>query len=224
MLEVADNSVDLIVVAPPYNIDTPYDDAEGYDHKPFEEFKTMLDSVVKECSRVLKPGGILLNEAADTIYSKGKLIALSGLIQRLCLDHGLSIMTRHINFLQSKDGVELLDKEHNWSKDYYSMEDSHSNCHQWLLFRKGTTDFDEKAGKIFYVNYPSSEDGHPCPFSDEHIEIFLPMLGFKKGMTVLEPFMGTAKLGKAVLERGGQYVGYELSIKQFITAKNRLER
>ena len=225
MKEGADNSVDLIIFAPPYNIDTPYSDEKGYDSKTFESFKKMMSQIIGECTRTMKPEGLLLNESADTIYSREKLIALSGLIQKLGLDNGLKMKARHINFMHSKDGVELLDFEHNWSEDYYCTEDAHSNCHQWIVMCKyPDTKFNKDGGKVFYVDYPKDEEGHPCPFSAEHVRIFLDILGFKPGMTVLEPFMGTGRLGREVIKRGGKYIGYELVAKHFETAKSFLEK
>lgn len=222
MSAIPDSSVDVAIFAPPYNIDTPYDNDHS-DHKPFEEFKSLLNGVIKECCRVLKPGGVFINESADTIYSKNKFIALSDLIQKLCLDTGLSLQARHINFIQSQNGMVLTDKEHHWTSEYYSEEDSHSNCHQWLMFRKGEVQFNPGTGKIFYVNYPADEEGHPCPFSYEHINIFLEMSGFQEGMSLVEPFMGTGRMGEEVLRRGGNYFGYEIAEKHFKTAQNRLE-
>ncbi len=222
MSETADNSVDIVIFAPPYNINTPYDDIEDSDFKGFEEYKNLLNKIIKESARVLKDGGIFLNESADTICSGSKMIALSGLIQKLCLENGLSLQSRNINFMNSKEGIELTDMEHNWSDNYYTEEDAHSVCHQWLLFKKGQTKFDFDNNKVFYVDYPSDEDGHPCPFSPEHIKIFLNITNFKSGMKVLEPFMGTARMGEEVIKRGGEYIGYELAEKHFKTAENRL--
>ena len=222
MSDVIDKSVDIVVFAPPYNINTPYDDIENGDLKIFSAYKDLLNEVIKESARVLKDDGVFINESADTIYSKGKMIALSGLIQKLCLENGLGLKVRHINFMSSKDGIELTDKEHNWSSDYYTEEDAHSVCHQWLLFKKGNTNFDFNDNKIFYIDYPSDEEGHPCPFSPKHIEIFLDMANFKSDMTVLEPFMGTARMGEEVIKRGGKYIGYELAEKHFKTAEKRL--
>jgi DNA modification methylase len=216
-----DGSVDIVIFAPPYNIDTPYDENHS-DNKSFENFKSFLSKVIKESYRVMKPGGFFLNESADSVYSGEKFIALSDLIQKICLDTGLSIKSRHINFLQSEDGCVLTDKEHSWSPDYYSEEDAHSNCHQWLIFKKENVDFEYSKGKIFYVNYPASEEGHPCPFSYEHVKIFLELTGFKKGMTVLETFMGTARLGEEVLKQEGNYIGFEIALKHFNTAQTRL--
>jgi DNA modification methylase len=224
MSEVPDFSVDFVVFAPPYNIDTPYSDEEDYDYKSFEDFKSLLNRVIAESARVLKPGGLFFSESADTVYSKGKLIELASLIQKLAIENGLSVEERHVNFIQSKDGVVLTDKEHNWSEDYYSEEDSHSNCHQLLLMKKDqNTKFKEDKGKIFYIEYPAEEEGHPCPFSAEHIEKYLKLLNFKEGNTLLESFMGTGRMGAEVLRRGGKFIGYELEKKHYDFAKERFE-
>jgi DNA modification methylase len=82
MREVPSGSVDLVIFAPPYNIDTPYSSVAGFDSKSFEEYKRVLGGVIDECVRALKPTGLFLNESADSVYSDDKLIALSGLIQR----------------------------------------------------------------------------------------------------------------------------------------------
>jgi DNA modification methylase len=222
MSETADSSVDIVIFAPPYNINTPYN-SEVDDSKKFNDFKNFLSRVIAESARVLKPGGIFFCEAADSVYFDKKFVALSDLIQKIATGKGLSVWRRDINFLQSESGLVLTDKEHNWSTDYYSTEDAHSNCHQWLTFKKGPCNFDSKPGRVYYVNYPNDEEGHPCPFSYEHIQIFLEITGFEKNMTLLEPFMGIARMGEEVIKRGGKYIGYELAKKYFDTARKRLE-
>jgi tRNA G10 N-methylase Trm11 len=217
MSEVKDESVDIIIFAPPYNISTPYGDCNNTDSKSFEDYEMMIEKVVCECVRVLMKDGICLVEAADSVYFQNKFIALSGLIQKKFLDAGLRIQERHINFLQSNNGIELTDLEHNWSKKhYYSSDEAHSNCHQWIVLSKNpNTIFRTDRGKIFYINYPSNEEGHPCPFSFDHVRIFLELTRFKQGNTLLEPFMGTGRLGREVKARSGHYIGYELEKVHF---------
>jgi DNA modification methylase len=72
------------------------------------------------------------------------------------------------------------------------------------------------------MNYPASEEGHPCPFSFEIISKMLSIVEFSKGMTVLEPFMGTGRLGREVVKRGGKYIGYEIEKKHFDTAQAKI--
>lgn len=215
--EVNDKSVDLIIAGPPYNIGTKY--GNNGDLNLYEDYVSLLKNIFSECERVLKEGGVMVIEAADTVLMSGRYVLLSALIQNICLGVGLNLWQRHINFSKSDEGIELM--EHDWDNDFSTKNNAHSNNHQWLVFKKGEASF-QKTGEIFYINYPIDEDGHPCPFSQEHIDTFL-KLYFKEGMTVLDPFMGTGRLGEGVIKRGGNFIGVEQEKIYYETAKRRLE-
>lgn len=216
MSEVKDSSVDLVVGSPPYNIGTRYE--ENSDLVEFNQFKKMLEKVYSECFRILKKDGIMIVELADSILTQGLYVELAGLVQSMCLKKGFNLESRHINFTMSEDHIERL--EHNWNSDYTTKHNSHSNCHQILVFRKGKVNW--KEGKIFYFNYESAE-GHPCP-TPLGIYRFVLDNYFKKGQTVLDPFAGTARLGEETLRLGGNFIGYELSKKYSDSARNRLSK
>ena len=85
MTEVEDNSVDLIVTSPPYNIDIQYGNsqiggkiiaAKGVKYKDNlaeEEYRELLRKVFSECKRVLKDtGSICIN--IKNRYSNGTII------------------------------------------------------------------------------------------------------------------------------------------------------
>ena len=55
MEEVDDNSIQLIVTSPPYNVGKDYNYYE--DHAPLAQYLEMLMQVWRECERVLVPGG-----------------------------------------------------------------------------------------------------------------------------------------------------------------------
>lgn len=207
MSETEDKSVDLILTSPPYNIGTKYSDFKDADD--FEVYKEIIRKIFSECLRVLKLDGRLIIEVADTVFMKGKYVALAALVQSICLKVGFSLEERHINFISTNDGIELLD--HGWEADYTTSKDAHSNCQQFLIFTRSKDNFNNQ-GNILYHNYKTSAE-HPCPFPREHFEFFLGKY-FKPGFTVLDPFAGTANLGVEVLKRGGDYIGYEL-IKEF---------
>jgi DNA modification methylase len=216
MHEIPSNSIDLIIGSPPYNIGTRYGSFE--DNVPFQEYKEMLKRVIKECARVLKDEGILILEAADSIYSNGRYIQLAGLLQKLCLDSGLHIQSRHINFTSSENHVEML--EHDWNPDYSTTGNAHSNCHQLIIFSKTERTFRE--GEIHYVSYKPTP-GHPCPTP---LQLYHSLLDcyFTKGMRVLDPFMGTAILGREIQKRGGTFHGYEISPEIFAIAEMNLKQ
>jgi len=216
MKEVTSNSVDLVVGSPPYNIGTQY--AENKDLMEFNDFKKMLDKIYSECFRVLKKDGILIVELADSVFTESLYVELAGLVQSMCLKKGFNLECRHINFAASSSHIEGV--EHDWNLDYTTKKNSHSNCHQILVFRKGKANW--KEGKIMYFNYESAE-GHPCP-TPIGIYKFVLENYFKKGQIVLDPFAGTARLGVETLKLGGNFVGYELSKKYSDYAKNRLSK
>ena len=64
MEEVDDNSVQLVVTSPPYNVGKDYN--YYADQAPLEQYLDMLMQVWKECARVLVPGGRIAVNVANT--------------------------------------------------------------------------------------------------------------------------------------------------------------
>lgn len=216
MTEVTQESVSLVVISPPYNIGTHY--GTNVDTTSFSEYKKLMLSVIQECARVLRTEGTLIIEAADTVSMNGRYVALAGLLQKIALGAGFTLFCRDINFVHTEQGIEL-QEDVRWSTDYVAEPNAHSNCHQWLAFSKKPRPFQK--GTVSYVNYISTPE-HPCPFPDQTIAYLLD--NYFSGGIVLEPFMGTARLGKAVIVRGGQYIGYEIDKTIFGTAQKTLSR
>ncbi len=204
-LKEANNSVDLVVAAPPYNVGTMY--GTNNDTLAFQDYGQLMRNVFGECYRVLRPTGSMLLEVADSVNMGGQYVQLAGLLQSICLMHGFSLRERHINFVKTIDGIEVPEDDR-WTVDYVTTKSAHSNCHQWLLFTKEQTKFCPESGSISYIDYREMPD-HPCPFPEATCNLFMSRY-FTPGMTVLEPFMGTAQLGRRVLDSGGFYVGYEI--------------
>jgi len=217
MSEIKNGSIDLIVGSPPYNIGTKY--GEFGDKSSLDAFKDTLSKIYAECFRVLKDDGILIVECADSVVSDKNYVQLTGYIQSLCVNLGLKLKERHINFAYTEKGIEM--PEHNWNPDYTTQKDAHSNCHQIIVMSKSKDVTFNPVGKIMYFNYTSVE-GHPCP-TPEGIYDFVLDNYFKKDMSVMDPFMGTAILGKEVLARDGQFYGYELDASIFKIAEKNLE-
>ncbi len=216
MSEIDNNLIDLIVTSPPYNIGTTYGNNE--DRVTFDDYEKMLNRVFSECYRVLKNDGKIIIEIADSILIDKNYVQLASMVQNICLKLGYFICERHINFIKSEHGILMPD--HDWNNNFYTSNNSHSNCHHWLVFTKTKSKFNN--GKIFYLNYKESKE-HPCPFPVEIYKTILDMY-LKGGFTVLDPFMGTANMGTEVLERGGNFFGYELDEKIFEFAKINLSK
>jgi modification methylase len=220
MNEVPDGSVNLIVTSPPFNDGLMYG---GYlDKCPLDQYLSMMRSVIHECARTLTSRGIMIIEAADTIISDGKFIQLAGLLQRYCLDVDLNLVSRHINFIDARGCIELPTHTGNSYYNPVETDENHSNCCQWLVFSKKKRPF--RGGKISYISYerPTNPDDHHCPFPEEIIDRFLEIGNFQPGNVVLDPFMGTGRLGEKIIERGGYYIGYEIDEGIFKSTKNSL--
>ena len=202
MAEVETDSTGLLVVAPPYNIGTAYGD--NPDRMPIDDYIKMMRRVIGECVRVLSSKGTLFLEVADSVLMEGGVyVQLAGMLQDMVLDAGLYLIFRHISFVHTENGIELPEDER-W-EGYMTKNCAHSNCHQWLVFSKTEKRF--RGGRIFYFDYVETKN-HPCPFSDELCKFILDR--YLVFSPVVEPFAGTANLGRHVLNRGGQYIGYEI--------------
>ncbi|MGB8648031.1 MAG: site-specific DNA-methyltransferase [Anaerolineae bacterium] len=82
MRDVDDNSVQLIVTSPPYNVGKDYN--YYADHRPLDEYLDMLMGVWKECQRVLVPGGRIAVNVANT--NRNPYLPLHAFIIRQFLD------------------------------------------------------------------------------------------------------------------------------------------
>jgi DNA modification methylase len=216
MSEVADGSIDLVFTSPPYNIGTKY--STNTDLLSFEKYKEMLGLILNECSRVLKSDGKIIIECADTVFSQDRYISLSGLIADILKNVGFKLENRFINFIKSENGFEQID--HNWNSDYSTLVSAHSNCHQILVLSRGAKFKNE--GEVLYFEYPENEEEHPCPSNIELIKVILEKY-FKENFSVLDPFMGTARLGEEVIKKGGVFYGYEKEKMFFEIVSKRLQ-
>ena len=95
MMQIEDNSIDLVVTSPPYPMIEMWDEILGEQNpnileslknepeKAFEMMHQELDKVWKECFRVIKPGGFLcvnIGDATITIAALPKLVLTSDLL------------------------------------------------------------------------------------------------------------------------------------------------
>ena len=217
MTEREDESIDLIIAGPPYNIGTKY--SVFKDNYSLNEYRKLMKRIFSECFRILDKKGVLIIETSDTAFFEGYYVALAQMFQDLCIELGFSLKTRLVNFVFTKKGIEL--SEHGWKNSFFTKSNAHSNCHQFLVFSKIETEFDFCESKVYYSTYQEgASNEHPCPFPKTHF--FLLDKYFKKGDSVLDPFMGTATLGVEVLKRGGNFYGYELVKSFYETALKKL--
>lgn len=85
---IPDESVDLIVTSPPYNIGKDYEEVV-----PLDEYLRFQEEVIKECIRVLAPTGNICWQVGFT-KDQGELVPLDALFYPIMKKHGLVLRNR----------------------------------------------------------------------------------------------------------------------------------
>jgi DNA modification methylase len=92
---VPDETFQLIVTSPPYNIGKPYEE-----RKAFREYLQWQESVIKECVRVLKRGGSLCWEVGNYV-EKGEVFPLDAFFYRMIKENAeLKLRNRIVWFFE----------------------------------------------------------------------------------------------------------------------------
>ncbi len=250
--ELPDESIQLAVTSPPYNIGKDYGDGVD-DRQPLSEWREMISDVTEEVFRVLKPDGkFVVNVGA----SFGKT-DVEGRYFRIPLNH-------HVIDIAHDTGFDLFD-EYLWVKTQfasmgggalfgsypYPTNFMANQQHEYVLvFRKwvneeyystrelppkGTDKREDSAiTKEEWREYTQSvwDDVRPVRSSDLDIDheapfpVELPRRAIKLysfvGDTVLDPFMGSGSTAVAAKREDRNYVGVEISEEYAEMARNRV--
>lgn len=242
--KIEDNSVSLIVTSPPYCIGKEYENLSD----DIDSFKNLNKSVIKECIRLLKPGGSLC-------WQVGFHIKNSVIVPLDCLIYNI---VQEINTLLPKDEQLLLHNRIVWTFGHgLNAEKRLSGRYETIMwFTKGPEylfDLDSirvpqkypgkkyshgpKAGQ--YSGNPLGKNptdvwdipnvkanhiektNHPCQFP-----IVIPQRLIKcltnKGDVVLDPFLGSGTTAIACIIEERKFIGCEIKECYFDIIKKRV--
>ncbi len=224
---IDDNSVDLIVTSPPYNIGIDYDTWK--DNMPWKEYLSWCEKWLKECYRILKPDGrICINHYINfqdrwEKVSRFPLFDIKAVeerigftVHKLCLweDSTRKKFTAWGSYLSASspyintpyEGI-LISYKNQWSK----IDKGESTVSKELfmegvsgIWKLGTTPGLTKA------NFPES-------LPNMCIELLT-----YKGDLVVDPFMGSGTTAKAAIGSGRNYIGFEISPNYTEVANHRI--
>lgn len=223
MQGIADDSVDLIVTDPPYNLgnfminrDTNlkqmrsnFFGTAGWDNMEFTDWFKSMDSFFCEAARVLKKGGsMIVFMAIIKVESIIKLAEQYGFYYKTTgIWHKTNPMPRNMN-LQFVNSTEA-----------------------WIYFTyKTRTGTYNNGGALFHDFIetsvaPLSErryGKHPTQKPEALMKHFVEILS-NPGDTVLDPFMGSGTTGVACKKAGRDFIGIELDKEYFHIAKERID-
>ena len=231
MLEVEDQSVQLIVTSPPYWSIKNYGikNQIGYGQTLHEYLKDLY-RVWKESYRVLEPGRRLVINIGDQfarsiVYGRYKVIPLHAEIIAQCEDIGFDYMGAIIwqkkTTMNTTGGANVMG-----SYPYPPNGMVEIDYEYILIFKKPgkskrvTQDIKEKSKlskedwkEYFYGHWyfgGARQKDHQAMFPDELPRRLIKMFTFV-GETVLDPFLGSGTTAKVALELDRNAIGYEIN-------------
>ena len=212
-----DESIDIIITSPPYNkgglngkrnkgkkwnktID--YGGDFNIDNKPEDEYQEWQLNILKECYRVLKKDGLMFyNHKNRIVKGKGYIISpYSWLLKSPFLIRQEIIWNRksgpnqeQSRYIPSYENIYVLSKQ----KD--------------TIFKRNK-DVEYKTD-VWTIN-PDRTNKHPAPFPIDIPRNILSSLNEEKVkdrvITVFDPFNGSGTTGVAAVEKGFNYIGFDI--------------
>jgi len=215
-LPIADESVDVIITSPPYNLGdgdwpmggegrTPREQGIGYeDAKPEAEYQTWQVQVFRELYRVAKPG-------ASFFYN------------HKCRQRDGRVI-HPMDWIRHPDNPWILRQEIVWDR---GSTHNHSPALFWpederiYWMTKGRPVIPEGGiaqPSVWRLFGPVPNTWHPAPFSDELPKRCLQAIG-RPGIVVLDPFGGSMTTCKVALAMGYEAIGVDVCAEYVNRAK-----
>jgi len=234
---IPDSSVQLIVSSPPYNIGKSYEKKS-----PLGEYLEWQTEVLRECVRVLRPGGSLAWQVGNYV-NKGEVIPLDALFWPIIHSLGLTSRNRIIwSFDHGLHATKRFSGRHEtvlWftkGDDYHFDVDpirapqKYPNKRYFKGPRKGELSgnpLGKNPGDLWIIpnvkfNHPEKTT-HPCSFPIELAERLVLTMS-SPGDVVLDPFGGVGSTVVAAVLHGRRGVMAELDSAYIKITKDRLSQ
>lgn len=225
MAEISDGAAHMVITSPPYNCDTDYGSYNDTQDK--ESFLAMLETVWRECSRILVPGGRLCVNVAHGIGRRPYWPLFSHVsvqIERLFEMRGTIVWQKALGTNRTswgswrspadptlRDVCEMIVVANKPGKIDIPEEawepGSKQRVSTWLSkdeFLKATTDH-----WIIPSVHSNRSGKHPAPFPPLLVERLLRLYGFP-GMLIVDPFAGSGTTGYVAAYMGADAHLYEI--------------
>jgi adenine-specific DNA-methyltransferase len=232
---LADETVDLVVSSPPYNLGKEYEGRKALDHYLEEQRE-----VLSECVRVLKPSGSIFWQVG-AFSDRGMLIPLDirffpiledlGLIPRNRIvwprAHGLHARKK---FSARHETILWFTKsdEYKFNLDTIRVPQKYPDKKSYRGESRGELSGNpdgKNPGDIWVfrnVKHNHEEQTiHPCQFPEDLIARIV-LATTEAGDVVLDPYMGVGTVAVVARDHGRHYLGAELESRYHSIAKRRL--
>jgi len=224
--KLQEESVDLIITSPPYHNLRVYsnDPSDISNCESYEEYYYLLGLVIKECHRVLKPGGKFVIQFEDYNYTLGRdgkrgKESIVGGINQIFTENGFNLWTEAIwekytaQRAMLADGAlwfrNLKDKDTqlaaNWGYVYCYKKPG--NTEKAIGADITLEEWAEWASGVWKIS--NSGIGHTTPFAEELVKRCIKLWSYP-GDIVLDPFAGGGTVNYVAIQNNRNAIGIEL--------------
>lgn len=223
MQQIAENSIDLIVTDPPYNLgnfmkkrDTNlkkmrenFFGSAGWDDMEFDEWVNSMDGFFKSATRVMKKGGtMIMFMAIIKVETVMKLAEKNGFYYKTTgIWHKTNPMPRNMN-------LHFVNSTEAWIYFTYKTRTG--------TFNNGGAVLHDFVESSVTPNGERKFGKHPTQKPEGLIQHFVEILS-NPGDSVLDPFMGSGTTGVVAKRTGRNFIGIELNEEYYKMARERIQ-
>jgi site-specific DNA-methyltransferase (adenine-specific) len=224
--QIPDNSIDLVLTSPPYNLDISYKDYN--DKRPIDSYYEWCQQWINESYRVLKPGGRFCLQIGpfqpkynEPTYSKfTQMSQNAGFIFREFIIWNKNQISKRTAW-----GSWKSPSNPRISPPFEMIINFHKESPKILT--KGETDltkeeFIQWTNGLWVIGPESAKRvKHPAPFPQELAKRCIKMHTYV-GATVLDPFNGSGTTTKVAKDLNRNWIGFDLTEEYCKIAEERM--
>lgn len=233
---VPDNSIQLIVTSPPYNLGKAYEQRQSID-----AYYAWQAQVIKECHRILKPTGSLCWQVGNYV-DNGEVIPLDLLLYPIFRDLKMKMRNRIVwHFGHGLHASKRFSGRHEtimwWTKSdayYFDLDpvrvpQKYPHKKHFKGIKKGELSCNPKGknpSDIWEIpnvkNNHVEKTSHPCQFPVELVERLVLSMTQENDL-VLDPFVGVGSTLVAALKHNRKGIGAETEAQYVAIAEERIQ-
>lgn len=238
---IPDNTAQLVVTSPPYNIGKEYED-----NLTIGNYIDLQKPIIRECIRITRPGGSICWQVGHHVNGHGQVIPLDLLLHPVFaehvetaslrlrnrivwhFEHGLNCRTRFSGRHETILWYTIGDK-YAFNLDAVRVPQKYPGKRSYKGERQGEyscNPLGKNPGDVWIIpnvksKHPEKTE-HPCQFPIELPERFILALT-KKGDLVVDPFLGAGTTAVAAVLHGRRVAGADIKTKYLIIARQRIK-